>query len=106
MTISEIIQTILGITVVETEKIALVDLIIEQSQAKICAYINASIVPAELNFIIIELTIERYNKIGSEGLLSESIEGIQYSYSDTFELERYTTYLDRYVSKSSGFKFL
>lgn len=106
MTISQTIQTILGVASTDTEEIALVDILIEQSTAKICAYINASLVPAELNFIIIELTIERYNKIGAEGLASESIEGIQYSYANTFDLEPYTTYLDRYVSKSSGFKFI
>ena len=97
---------ILGIASTDTEKVALVELLMEQSKAKICAYINQSLVPAELNFMIIELTIDRYNKIGSEGLASESIEGIQYSYSNSFDLEPYITYLDRFISKSSGFKFL
>lgn len=100
------ILKILGISSTNTEKVALVELLIEQSKAKVCAYIDSTTVPAELNFIIIELTIDRYNKVGSEGLASESIEGIQYSYATSFELEPYAAYLDKYVNKSKGFTFL
>lgn len=100
------IQTLLGIAAGDTKAKALEELILKQSQAKICAYIKTATVPAELDFITIELTVERYNKLGSEGLTSESIEGIQYSYSTSFELEPYAAYLDRYVSSSSGFRFI
>ena len=103
--IKDDVLKLLGISISDTAKVAIVDILLAQSQNKICAYINASLVPAELNFIVCELTVERYNKLGSEGFTSESIEGIQYSYNPN-ELAQYKVYLDRYVSKSSGFIFL
>ncbi len=86
----------------------LVTILFNQSSAKILAYINESEVPANLAFILNELTISRYNRLGSEGITSESVEGIQYSYMDN-ELLPYYTYLDRYIENktgASGFRFL
>ncbi|HLT85872.1 MAG TPA: phage head-tail connector protein [Georgenia sp.] len=39
-------------------------------------------VPAELNFIIEEITIRRYNRIGTEGMKSEVVEGHHVTFYD------------------------
>jgi len=49
-------------------------------------------VPSELNFIIEEIVIRRYNRIGTEGMKSESVEGHRI---DFYELEKdFTPYED------------
>ena len=81
--------------------------IVEITKEKILNYINEKELPKELEFILIELSIERYNRIGSEGIASESVDGKNVSYEDNFE--NYKTYLDDYIfknGKNKGFKLL
>lgn len=45
-------------------------------------------IPVELNYVIEEIAIRRYNRIGTEGMKSESVEGHRvdfYSLSDDFK---------------------
>ena len=49
-------------------------------------------VPSELDYIIEEIVIRRYNRIGTEGMKSESVEGHRV---DFYELEKdFTPYED------------
>ena len=41
--------------------------------------------PKELEFVLVELAIQRFNRIGSEGISSESVDGKSVSYEDDFE---------------------
>ena len=76
--------------------------IVNITEAKILNYINASEMPKELEFVLIELSIQRLNRIGSEGISSESIDGKSVSYDDDFT--GYKHYLDDYISRNSARK--
>ena len=81
--------------------------ITELTKSKILNYINEAELPLELEFVLIELAIQRYNRIGSEGVASESVDGRTTSYEDDFE--SYKQYLDDYMSKnntSKGFRLI
>ena len=81
--------------------------IVNITESKILNYINATEMPVELEFILIELSIQRFNRIGSEGIASESIDGKSVSYEDDFE--NYKPYLDDYIYKNGtnkGFKLI
>lgn len=41
-------------------------------------------VPTELDYIVDEITIARFNRIGSEGMSSESVEGRSANYNDNY----------------------
>ena len=97
------IKTLLGIT----DNDELIYEITELTKSKILNYINEVELPLELEFVLVELTIQRYNRIGSEGIASESVDGKSVSYEDVFE--NYKPYLDDYISrsgKSKGYKLL
>ena len=97
------IKILLGIT----DNDELLNEIIEITEYKILNYINKKTLPGELEFILIELAISRFNKIGSEGFASESTDGKSISYKDDFE--NYKQYLDDYLFKTGqnkGFKLL
>ena len=97
------IKTLLGIP----DNDELIYEIIELTKSKILNYINEVELPLELEFVLVELTIQRYNRIGSEGIASESVDGKSVSYEDVFE--NYKPYLDDYISrsgKSKGYKLL
>jgi hypothetical protein len=69
--------------------------------------LKLSELPKELEFVLIELAIQRYNKIGSEGIASESVDGRTTSYEDDFE--SYKQYLDDYINKNKmvkGFRLI
>ena len=97
------VKILLGIS----ENDELVHEIIELTKDKILNYINKTELPFELEFVLVELAIKRYNRIGSEGIASESVDGKSVSYEDVFE--NYKPYLDDYISisgKSKGYKLL
>ena len=81
--------------------------IVNITESKILNYINASEMPKELEFVLIELAIQRFNRIGSEGIASENIDGKSVSYDDDFT--GYKHYLDDYISRNSvrkGYRLL
>lgn len=43
---------------------------------------DISVIPSEINYIVEEITIRRYNRIGTEGAKSESVEGHTISFYD------------------------
>ena len=97
------IKTLVGVT----DNDELIYEITELTKSKILNYINEVELPLELEFVLVELTIQRYNRIGSEGIVSESVDGKSVSYEDVFE--NYKPYLDDYISrngKSKGYKLL
>ena len=81
--------------------------ILDITKSKILNYINSSELPKELEFVLIELSVQRFNRIGSEGIASESIDGKSVSYDDDFT--GYKHYLDDYISRNSirkGYRLL
>ena len=97
------IKVLLGVT----ENDELINEIIELTKDKILNYINETELPNELEFVLVELAIQRYNRIGSEGIASESVDGKSVSYDDDFE--NYKPYLDDYIYKNGtnkGFKLI
>ena len=70
------IETIIGMT--------------EQRLALMLGLPVNSVLPAELSYIVVEVTIARFNRIGSEGLASHTVQGESLSWSD----DDFKPYLD------------
>lgn len=98
----EQIQLLLGVDDEDT----LLETIVNLTTSKVLSRIKEKVVPVELEYIIIEASVARYNRIGSEGLKSESVDGRTQSYED--DLAPYEATLDDYVSnkKGSGLRFI
>ena len=97
------IKTLLGVA----DNDELIHEITELTKSKILNYINETELPNELEFVLVELAIQRYNRIGSEGIASESVDGKSVSYDDDFE--NYKPYLDDYIYKNGtnkGYKLI
>ena len=99
------IKVLLGIN--DYDNAELINEIIELTKSKILNYIDKTELPEELEFVLVELSIQRYNKIGSEGISSESVDGKSASYEADFE--GYKHYTDHYIPKDSiskGFRLI
>ncbi len=61
-----------------------------------------ALIPLELEYIVEELTIERFNRIGSEGMKSESIDGYSASYDES-SLAKYESEIRGYLTKGLSY---
>ena len=91
------VKVLLGTTNNDNEE--LLREIIEITEAKILNYINSSELPKQLEFVLVELSIKRFNRIGSEGFTSETVDGKTMSY-EASEFEGYEKYLDDYILRN------
>ena len=60
-------------------------------------------VPEELEYIVNEVTVIRYNRIGSEGMASHSVEGESIAYSDN-DFAGFITDIDAWQSAQASAK--
>ena len=64
-------------------------------------------VPSDLSWVIVEVMVKRYNRLGSEGLLSQSAEGLSMTF-DSSDFEAYASILAKRFkpARKSGVKFI
>lgn len=53
-------------------------------------------IPQPLYFIVIEVAVKRYNKVGSEGMVSESVEGRSMSYEED-DFKQYDSFINKFL---------
>ena len=80
-----------------SDKDGLLNSLIQRSSQQVKNYIKENSVPQELGYIVTELVISRYNRIGSEGLSSENSDGVSFSYNNNL-LDNFKVDLDRYIA--------
>ncbi|MCR1821713.1 phage head-tail connector protein [Terrisporobacter muris] len=80
-----------------SDKDELLNSLIQRSSQQVKNYIKENSVPQELGYIVTELVISRYNRIGSEGLSSENSDGVSFSYNNNL-LDNFKVDLDRYIA--------
>ena len=75
------LKLLLDLTDSDVELDVKLNLIIEQSKKKVLAYLpNVTLVPDELSYIVLELSVMRFNRIGNEGMTSYSQDGESIAY--------------------------
>ena len=58
-------------------------------------YCNLPVYDEKLDFVVIQMVIERYNRIGSEGTTSQSSSGVSANY-DSFYSDKVVRLLNKY----------
>lgn len=76
----EILQVLIG----RTDKDALLNYLISQAQTDFKTYCNRDDVPEAADDVIIQMVLVKYNRLGAEGLNSESFSGVSNSYVDGY----------------------
>lgn len=105
----------LRIGIEDTKQDALINDIISDVQARVLAYINQdsvvqSTLPTGLDFVIKDIVIRIYNKIGDEGKESSSEGNVSNSWETTADMSDYSDVLDvyrkSYKRRSAGMRFV
>ena len=68
----------------EDDREPLLELIVKLTEQRLCYLLGGlSETPSELSYIAFEVSVKRFNKIGSEGLSSHSVEGENLVFKDS-----------------------
>lgn len=76
------IKLLLGIAEVDTERDSLLLLIISAATARLKILLGGIEPPESLDYIIRDVSIMRFNRIGSEGMSSHGVEGESISFTN------------------------
>ncbi|MEX5849427.1 phage head-tail connector protein [Staphylococcus saprophyticus] len=81
-----------SLSIQDTKQDKVLSRIIERTKDRLTVLLPSSVdeVPNKLNYIVEEVSIKRYNRIGAEGMTSESVDGR----SNTFQANDFDEYLD------------
>ena len=94
------LRTLLGIP--DDSRDALLTTIVSAVQARLLLLLGgASEVPESLAYIVPEVAVIRYNRIGSEGMTAHSVEGESISYSDD-DFSGFMPEIEAYLDEQSG----
>ena len=76
------LKLLLGIPEDDTSLNPKLNLILSSTTSRLKALLGGQNPPEDLEYIIIDVAVIRYNKIGSEGLSSHTVEGESQSFSE------------------------
>lgn len=98
------LQTLLGIDEADATLMERMELIIANAEARLKILLGgASEVPEALSYIVTEVAVVRFNRIGSEGMNSHSVEGESISFSDD-DFAGYLRDIEAYLDEQSSTK--
>ena len=75
-------KMMLGIEANDTDEDVKLNLILSYTKSRLKLLLGGIEPPEEMNHIVLDVAIMRFNRIGSEGLSSHSVEGESFSFSE------------------------
>lgn len=105
MTVIERAKILLGIE--DDLQDNLLKVIQDSTEAHFMAYVGINRIPQRFDYIIVEVIVKRFNRLGSEGLASQSVEGLNMTFSAD-DFAEYDKVLKRFYAGhfDAGFKML
>lgn len=91
------VTTILGIDKEDVDKLEVISLIFNMVEGALCLRIGETEVPKALEWLVDEVVIKRYQLLGAEHLLSETIDVIANSFKRGNLLEEYDDFIQNYI---------
>lgn len=92
------LKLMLGIKTPDTDLDKKLNLILALTTARLKVLLGGIEPPAELEYIITEVSIIRFNRIGSEGLANHSVEGESLAFKDS-DFDSYTNDIQAFLNK-------
>ena len=95
------VLNLLGLSSEDAETVGRLTVIIASVQQRLLLLIGGTEVPAKLSYIVTEVSVARYNRIGSEGVSSHSVEGESMTFIED-DFAPYKTDIEAYLTSESG----
>ena len=94
----EQVLILLGISDPTEQVTSLLNTIIEMTQQRLQLRLGTSAVPTELEYIVVEVSVVRFNRIGSERLSSHNVEGESMTWNSEDDFKPYLSEINAWVS--------
>ena len=95
----EQVLTLLGISDPTDEVTSLLNQIISMTAQRLQLRLGVANVPAELEYIVVEVSIVRFNRIGSERLSSHNVEGEGMTWTEEDDFKPYMAEINGWLSQ-------
>ena len=105
------LKTMLEIPAENTDRDQKLQLIIDSVESRLKVLLSESVVPTELEYIVFEVSIVRFNRIGSEGMSINNVDG-ETQHFNTNDFLPYSAEIQAYLkgkqstAQKGGFKFV
>ncbi|GIO18155.1 phage head-tail connector protein [Oceanobacillus oncorhynchi subsp. incaldanensis] len=101
MQIIDKVKTLIGIS--DNIQDQQIEVIIENINSHLLYLLEKEEVPKKLQYIVVEIAIRRYNRLGSEGMQSDSVEGHSVTFYDLEkDFEPYQSIIDKEAPKKEN----
>lgn len=82
MTVLEKVKILLGLT--DTSKDSLLGVLIDDTYKEVADYTHRDTSKGNMDTAIVQIVVYKYNRLGTEGLSSESYSGVSFGYSEDY----------------------
>lgn len=96
-------ERIIGVINPPANRLSVLDELIQIQTDTLKGFLNGLDVPAELEYVVVETTIARYRRLGSEGMDSENIDVISKTFSEDI-WSPYFSHINKYLKSQEEFK--
>lgn len=96
----EKVLTMLGISDPTEDVTNKLNYIIDSTQQRLLLRLGVDAVPKVLEYIVVEVSIVRYNRIGSERLASHNVEGESMTWNSEDDFKPYLTEINAWVANN------
>lgn len=97
------VKTLLGISLEDTDADDKLSIILDSASARLKLLLGGLEIPNSMEYILVDVTIMRFNRIGSEGFSSHSVEGESISFSND-DFAPYQEDIQAYLEGKQGIK--
>ena len=97
----EELKLFFGIDADNTEQDSLITSIISKTTQRLKNKLGGIDPPTELDYIVFEVAVKRYNRIGAEGMASQSIEGKSETFRDS-DFDEFKEDIAEWLDRQSG----
>lgn len=101
----EQVLILLGISDPTEQVTSLLNTIISMTQQRLQLRLGTSAVPTELEYIVVEVSVVRFNRIGSERLSSHNVEGESMSWNSEDDFKPYLAEINAWVAQQEDLKY-
>ena len=100
----EKLQALLGLEDPDSTTLYQLELVLSNTESRLKVLLGgAAEIPDTLQYIVTEVSVARWNRIGSEGMSSHSVEGESISFSDD-DFAGYMRDIEAYIDEQNGTK--
>lgn len=83
----------------QAEQLAVIE---DMTRDRLTIMLGGREIPEELEYIVTEVTIKRYNRIGSEGATSHNVEGESLNWGTADDFADYLDEINKYLEDADG----